>query len=95
LTKPITDATCTDDPTVSLVPPQAPLDTIEGDGIGSLDGQDGHRVHFFLQDSGEGGGKNDKAGFQVFDPNGVLIFDSGIVVISGGNIQAHLDQPHK
>jgi hypothetical protein len=95
LTKPITSANCTDDPSVSPFPPPAPFDTIEGDGIGSLDGEDGYRVHFYLQDSGEGGGKNDKAGFQVFSPADVLLFDFPITVISGGNIQAHFDQPHR
>jgi hypothetical protein len=95
LNKPITNAECSDDPTVSPNPPPAPLDTIEGDGIGELDGVDGYRVHFYLQDSGEGGGKNDKVQFQLFDPGGALVFDTGRLVITGGNIQAHLDQPHK
>jgi hypothetical protein len=95
LTKPITNATCTDEPNVDPTPPAAPVDTIEGDGIGSLDGVDGFRVHFYLQDSGEGGGKNDKIGFQVFSPTNVLLFDFPIGVIDGGNVQAHYDQPHK
>jgi hypothetical protein len=91
--KPLTAAKCVDDPTVNPVPPAAPFDTFIGDGIGQLDGVDGSIVHFKFIDAGEPG-TSDKVLIKVFAPGGGLVLHVPLTLISGGNIQAHFDQPH-
>jgi hypothetical protein len=93
--KPLESAVCTDDPTITPNPPDAPFDTFEGEGHGTLNGVDGAFVHFVFKDAGEPGGKGDQASIQVWDENGVLVLDVPLQGLEGGNIQAHFDQPHK
>jgi hypothetical protein len=95
LDKPITSATCIDDPNVDPTPPAAPFDTFIGEGIGRLDGVDGSRVKFTFIDAGEPGGKNDKAAIQIWDAGGNLVLDLPLQFTTNGNLQAHYDQPHK
>lgn len=95
LDKPLTSATCIDDPAVSPVPPRAPFDTFIGGGIGRLNGEDGALVRFRFVDTGERGGATDRASIQIWNAAGVLVLDVPLTVLTHGNIQAHEDQPHK
>lgn len=95
LTKPISTAECVDDPTISPVPPPAPFDTFNGTADGNLDGVEGSHIDFTLVDAGEPGGGGDKTRFFITAPDGSVALDLPLSVITGGNIQAHYDQPHK
>jgi len=95
ITKPITFAECADDPDVHPEPPVAPFDTFVGSTIGSLDGVDGARCDFIFVDAGEGGsGKGDKAELLIWDKDGNWALEVRLSLITGGNLQAHYDQPH-
>ncbi|HKS07709.1 MAG TPA: hypothetical protein VJR92_15510 [Gemmatimonadaceae bacterium] len=94
LDKPIETAECTDDPTISPVPPPAPFDTFHGTATGRLNGEDGSRCEFTFVDAGEPGGKNDRAGIRIWDAAGNLVLDLPLSPTDGGNLQAHYDQPH-
>ena len=93
LSKPITDAVCTDEG-LSQPPPVAPFDTFTGEGFGKLNGVAGSRIEFVFGDAGEPG-KNDLAGFKIFGPNGgPLVLEVVYQKLKVGNLQAHYDQPH-
>lgn len=95
LSKPITKATCIDDPAYDEPPPAAPFNTFIGEGIGRLNGVDGSRVIFTFIDAGEPG-KFDKAAIKIIAPDGVTVaLDAPLQRLANGNIQAHYDQPHK
>ncbi len=74
-------------------PPKAPVNMIVASGTGRFDGVDGFTVQFTLIDNGEPG-RNDQAGFMIFETanplNVVLSFP--VITITTGNIQAHVDQ---
>jgi hypothetical protein len=94
LDKPITSATCTDDPLIAPPPPVAPFDTFVGTGIGKLNGVAGSRVEFTFKDAGEPG-KDDWVQLKVFAPNSnTVVLDVPLKQVKNGNIQAHYDQPH-
>jgi hypothetical protein len=64
------------------------------DAPGTLDGVEGHTVTIVLEDHGEPG-TADRAYIAI---DGVGITNGSVLepaLIDGGNIQAHLDQPHK
>jgi len=94
LDKPITSADCVDDPAIDPAPPPAPFDTFNGTAVGQLDGVDGSNVIFTFVDAGEPGGKGDKAAIKIFDPSGNVVLELALSLITGGNLQAHFDQPH-
>ena len=95
---------CSDDPDITPDPPPAPVDTFEGHAYGSLNGEDGSILCFTFQDAGEPG-VNDMAAIKILPPangnapgdpcarNGAVL-DTGLENLSGGNFQAHFDQPH-
>lgn len=92
--KPLTKATCIDDPAYREQPPVAPFNTFIGEGIGRLNGVDGSKVYFTFIDAGEPG-KNDKAAIKIIAPDGVTVaLDIPLSLLDHGNIQAHYDQPH-
>jgi hypothetical protein len=95
--KPLTAATCTDDPAIDQKPPRAPFDTFVGEGIGRLNGVDGSFVRFTFVDAGEPG-TDDYAAIQIWAPGSDPAVDPPYLDIAGnlthGNIQAHYDQPH-
>ena len=100
LTKPIETADCVDDPAIHPEPPVAPFDTFNGTATGSLNGVDGSFCRFTFVDAGEPGGKNDKAGIQIWapgaDPNAdAPVLNLALSPTKNGNLQAHYDQPHK
>lgn len=98
LDKPITSATCIDDPAIDPVPPAAPFDTFIGEGEGALNGEAGSIVRFVFADAGEPG-TDDTAWIAIWAPGADPDTDAPVLEVSGlldnGNLQAHYDQPHK
>jgi hypothetical protein len=87
---------CTDSPLIDQTPPDAPLDTLIGIGTGRYNGVDGFTVEFTLVDYGEPG-KNDRMRIFIYEtanPANVVL-NVPLQTLSGGNLQAHFDQPHK
>jgi hypothetical protein len=85
---------CFDDPTIDQRPPNAPLDTLIGRGTGRYNGVDGYSIEFTLVDAGEPG-RSDEMGFVITAPDGSVVINVPVQHLSGGNLQAHFDQPHK
>jgi hypothetical protein len=90
---------CTDEPDVAPEPPPAPFDTFHANGWGRLNGTWGSYIEFTLQDAGEPGGKNDKAGIKIWAVGANPGTDTPVLEVpfgytEGGNLQAHYDQPH-
>jgi len=85
---------CFDDPSFDQTPPAAPLDTLIGRGTGRLNGVDGYSIVFTLIDEGEPG-TNDRMGFIITAPNGTVVINVPVTELTGGNLQAHYDQPHR
>jgi hypothetical protein len=87
---------CSDDPNIIQAPPVAPLDTLIGVGTGRYDNSDGYTIEFTLQDFGEPG-SSDRMAIKIYEtanPANVVL-NVPLQVMSGGNLQAHFDQPHK
>jgi len=96
MTEHLTTVACTDDPEIIEDPPPAPLDTLIGVGTGRYNGTDGYTIEFTLVDYGEPG-SSDRMAIRIFntaDPSDVVL-DVPLQILSGGNLQAHYDQPHK
>lgn len=92
----ISTAQCSDDPNIIEAPPEAPLDTMIGVGTGRYDNVDGFTIEFTFVDAGEPG-TLDMAALRVFEtanPTNVVLLVPR-QYLSGGNLQAHFDQPHK
>jgi hypothetical protein len=89
----LTTTSCTDDPAITQAPPNAPLDTLSGVGKGRYNNEDGYTIEFTLVDYGEPGG-NDRMAIKIYKGTTVVL-DVPLQVLSGGNLQAHYDQPHK
>lgn len=87
---------CSDDPDIVQFPPDAPLDTLIGVGTGRYNGADGYTIEFTLRDHGEPGGSDQMAIhiFETANPANVVL-DVPLQVLTGGNLQAHYDQPHR
>jgi hypothetical protein len=81
------NVSCTDDPNISPDPPAAPFDTLEANGHGRYNGQDGAFVYLKFTDAGEPG-RNDEATIVVYDQFGVLQLDN-TGKLEYGNHQAH------
>jgi hypothetical protein len=96
MTEHLETVACTDDPNIIQAPPPAPVDTIIGRGTGRLKNADGYTIEFTLVDAGEPG-KFDKAALKIYETANPanIVLDVPLQVISGGNVQAHYDQPHK
>ena len=87
---------CSDDPNIIQQPPPAPLDTLIGVGAGRYNGVAGYTVEFTLVDAGEPG-VNDEMAIKIYktsDPT-IVVLDVPQQKLTGGNLQAHFDQPHK
>ena len=87
---------CSDSPDIIQAPPVAPLDTLIGVGTGRYNNSNGYTIQFTLQDFGEPGSSDRMAIriFQTANPANVVL-NVPLQVLSGGNLQAHFDQPHK
>lgn len=92
----LTTLECTDDPDITQAPPPAPLDTLIGVGEGRYNGNAGYTIEFTLVDQGEPG-RNDQMAIFIYETAnpGNVILDVPLQTLSGGNLQAHYDQPHK
>ena len=96
MTEHVTTVSCTDDPVIDQTPPAAPLDTLVGVGTGRYNGTDGYTIEFTLVDHGEPG-SGDQMAIKVFEtanPGNVALLVP-LQNLTGGNLQAHYDQPHK
>lgn len=96
MTEHLTTVTCSDDPLIIQAPPPAPLDTLVGVGTGRYNGADGYTIEFTLVDYGEPGNL-DRAALRIFETAnpGNVVLNLPLQLLSGGNLQAHYDQPHK
>jgi len=94
LTEHLTTVACTDDPEIIQHPPNAPLDTLVGTGIGRYNGRDGYSIQFILVDGGEPGGGVDMMAILIKAPDDTVVLDVPLQPITRGNLQAHFDQPH-
>lgn len=96
MTEHLTTVECSDDPDILEDPPAAPLDTLIGVGTGRYNGTDGYTIEFTFVDYGEPG-SSDRAALLIYetaDPSNVVL-DVPLQLLTGGNLQAHYDQPHK
>jgi hypothetical protein len=96
MTEHMTTVECSDDPNIIQAPPAAPLDTLIGVGAGRYNGEDGYTIEFTLQDYGEPG-TDDKMAIKIYEtanPANVVL-NVPLQKLTGGNLQAHFDQPHK
>ena len=96
MTEHLTTVVCSDDPDIIQAPPPAPLDTLVGTGTGRYNGTGGFSIEFTLVDGGEPG-RMDQAAFLVYEeanPANVVL-DVPLQFLTGGNLQAHYDQPHR
>jgi hypothetical protein len=96
MTEHMTTVSCTDDPDIIQAPPPAPIDTLVGVGTGRYNGEDGYTIEFTLVDGGEPG-TDDQMAILIYatgDP-GDVVLDVPLQNMSGGNLQAHEDQPHR
>jgi len=96
MTEHLQTVACTDDPNIIQAPPPAPLDTLIGVGTGRYNGTAGYTIEFTLVDAGEPGG-NDQAALKIFQTSnpGNVVLNIPLQQLTGGNLQAHYDQPHK
>lgn len=96
MTEHLTTVACTDDPEIIQAPPPAPLDTLIGVGTGKWNNNPGYTVEFTLQDWGEPGGLDQMAIliYETANPANVKL-NVPLQLMTGGNLQAHYDQPHK
>ena len=92
----LTTVECSDDPAIIQAPPPAPLDTLIGVGAGRYNGTAGYTVEFTLVDAGEPG-SSDKAALRIYETAnpGNVVLNVPLALLTGGNLQAHYDQPHK
>jgi hypothetical protein len=95
----LTTVACTDDPDIIQAPPPAPLDTLIGTGEGRYNGVAGYTIHFTLVDTGEPGSQTepDQMSILIFQTSnpGNIVLNVPLTGLTGGNLQAHYDQPHK
>ncbi len=95
MTEHLETVACTDDPDIHQAPPPAPLDTLIGVGTGRYNGTDGYTVEFTLVDAGEPG-RDDMAALLIYEtanPTNIVL-NVPLQLLTGGNLQAHYDQPH-
>ena len=87
---------CTDHPDIHEDPPAAPLDTLVGVGSGRYNGTPGFTVEFTLVDYGEPG-SSDRMAIKIYQTSNPanVVLNVPLQLLSGGNLQAHYDQPHK
>jgi hypothetical protein len=97
MTEHLQSVACTDDPAIIQDPPPAPIDTLIGIATGRYNGTAGYTIEFTLVDGGEPGTEADMAALRIFETAnpGNVVLDLPLQLLSGGNLQAHYDQPHK
>ena len=85
--------TCSDGTTGQVcndaTPPQAPIDTYNGCGMGTFNGAPGFYACWTFVDKGEPG-TSDTAWFSLWNgPGGLPVFSAGPALLTFGNHQAH------
>lgn len=87
----LTFAQCSDDPTISPNPPNAPFDTYEGRGTGRWNGQSGATAEWIFTDAGEPGTNDRIRRLVIRDPNGNIVVNVNEPghTLTFGNHQAH------
>ena len=96
MTEHLTTVECSDDPNIIQAPPVAPLDTLIGVGTGRYNNANGYTIEFTIQDYGEPG-RDDRMAIKIYEtanPANVVL-NVPLQILSGGNLQAHFDQPHR
>jgi hypothetical protein len=93
-TEHLTTIACIDDPEIIQAPPRAPLDTLIGTGTGRYNGEDAYSIEYTLVDGGEPGRFVDMIAILIKAPDDSIVLEVPLQVITGGNLQAHFDQPH-
>lgn len=96
MTEHVETVECSDSPDIVQFPPAAPLDTLIGVGTGRYNGVSGYTIEFTLVDYGEPG-SSDRMRIVIYrtaNPAEVVL-NVPLQALSGGNLQAHYDQPHK
>jgi hypothetical protein len=88
----LTDATCSDDPSIDPGQPPAPFDTHTGRGTGRYNGVDGATLEWTFTDAGEGGVNRDRARMVIQDAAGLVVLEVD-ALLAGGNHQAHAAMP--
>jgi len=97
MTEHLSTVACTDDPDIIQFPPAAPLDTLIGVGTGRYNNTPGFTIEFTMVDAGEPGRGVDQMAILIYEtaiPANVVL-NIPLQTITGGNLQAHYDQPHK
>jgi hypothetical protein len=96
MTEHLTTVACTDDPAIIQAPPVAPLDTLIGVGEGRYNNVYGYTIEFTLRDYGEPG-REDQMRIYIYETANPanIVLNVPLQVLSGGNLQAHYDQPHQ
>ena len=87
----LTFANCTDDPTITPNPPNAPFDTYEGKGTGRYNRQPGATAEWIFTDAGEPGINDRIRKLIIRDNSGAVVLsvpDPGHT-LTYGNHQAH------
>lgn len=69
--------------------PDAPFNTLDGEGYGRLNGEAAATIKFKLVDNGEPGAGVDVASFKIINAEGKVVLDCGPRYLEGGNNQAH------
>jgi hypothetical protein len=69
--------------------PDAPFNTLNGEGYGRLNGEEAATIKFTLVDNAEPGAGADTASFKIIDAAGKVVLDCGPRYLEGGNNQAH------
>lgn len=96
MTEHVETVECSDSPDIVQFPPAAPLDTLIGVGTGRYNGVSGYTIEFTLVDYGEPGSSDRMRIFIYRTANPAeVVLNVPLQALSGGNLQAHYDQPHK
>ncbi len=75
-------------------PPVADIDVFTGNATGTLNNQSGSKLSFTFFDRGEPG-REDRVSLKITDPSGNVVLNVVDAQVRTGNLQAHIDQPHK
>jgi hypothetical protein len=84
----MTSASCSDDPTITPNPPDAPFDTHDGTGDGRLDGVLGATAEWRLQDAGEPNKAVDRGRITIKNASNATVLQASGMTLDG-DWQAH------
>jgi hypothetical protein len=90
----LTNASCSDDPSIDSGEPPAPLDTHTGRGTGRYNGVDGATAEWTFTDVGEPGINRDRARMVIRNAVGLVVLEVD-AQLAGANHQAHAAVPER